>query len=123
MRRSPIVWNFLCCLSVVSAVGFLLSSSVFIGCSGQEKNDSSPRLSVAADSSSIKPVQSGEQRQYRSVCIENDEHGGTAYVLSRWLDSREKANELGQYHGDFKYKGHRWRIDERVKPERSKRKE
>jgi len=47
--------------------------------------------------------------------------GKNEYVLSKWFDSRDKANELGQYHGDFKYKGHRWRIDERVKPEQVKR--
>ena len=118
MRTLPKLRKFLCVMSLVAAAGFLLSTGVFIGCNGREKNDSSSRSSVLSDSSS-----SGEQRQYRSVCIEKDQHGGTEYVLSRWLESKEKANEFGQYHGDFKYKGHRWRIDERVKPERAKRTE
>jgi hypothetical protein len=41
-------------------------------------------------------------------------------VLSRWLDSRDKASALGRYHGDFKEKGHRWRLEERVRPELAK---
>jgi hypothetical protein len=41
-------------------------------------------------------------------------------VLSRWLDSRDKASALGRYHGDFKEKGHRWRLEERARPESAK---
>ncbi|MGH7456751.1 MAG: hypothetical protein ACRENG_35710 [bacterium] len=97
---------------------FFLMIGVLIGCQSTGKNEaanSAPQTNGASVES--KP---GEQHQYRAVCIEKAEHGGNEYVLSKWFDSRDKANELGQYHGDFKYKGHRWRIDERVKPEQAK---
>ncbi len=96
---------------------FVLMIGTLIGCQSTGKNEaanSSPPANGASAES--KP---GEQHQYRALCIEKDQHGGNEYVLSKWMDSREKANELGQYHGDFKYKGHRWRIDERVKPEQA----
>ncbi|GEM_PF-5376414 len=96
---------------------FALMSGVLVGCQSTGKNEaanSSPQTNGASIES-----KAGEQRQYRALCIEKAEHGGNEYVLSKWMDSREKANELGQYHGDFKYKGHRWRIDERVKPKQA----
>jgi hypothetical protein len=37
-------------------------------------------------------------------------------VLSKWLDEKGKAVALGEYHSNFKDKGHRWRLEERVKP-------
>ena len=59
---------------------------------------------------------SSEGKQFRAVCSEKAAHGGTEYVLSRWLDERDKAVALGEYHGNFKDKGHRWRLEERPKP-------
>ena len=67
--------------------------------------------------SSVAAQESG--KQYRAVCLEKASHGGNEYVLSRWLDVRDKAFALGQYHGDFKEKGHRWRLEERVRPQQS----
>ncbi len=55
-------------------------------------------------------------KQYRAVCLEEMAHG-SVHVLSRWLDSRAKAFELGNLHGDFKDKGHRWKLEERAKPQ------
>jgi hypothetical protein len=56
-------------------------------------------------------------KQYRAVCTEKTAHGGNEYVLSRWLDARDKAMDLGEYHSNFKEKGHRVRYEERVRPQ------
>jgi hypothetical protein len=59
---------------------------------------------------------SSEGKQFRAVCIEKAGHGGNEQVLSRWLDERDKAVALAEYHVNFKDKGHRWRLEERAKP-------
>jgi hypothetical protein len=59
---------------------------------------------------------SSEGKQFRAVCAEKAAHGGNEQVLSRWLDERDKAVALGEYHANFKDKGHRWRLEERAKP-------
>lgn len=53
--------------------------------------------------------------QYRAVCTEKALHDGNEYVLSTWLDTRADAKAIGDYHSDFKYKGHQIRIEERLK--------
>jgi hypothetical protein len=94
-----------------------------MGCQAPDKQEASTATAAATKSSprssaaQAGPTATGTSYQYRAVCIEKDAHGGHEYVLSKWLDSREQADGFGQYHGDFKEKGHRWRIDERVKPE------
>jgi hypothetical protein len=55
-------------------------------------------------------------KQYRAVCSEKAMHAGNEQVLSKWLDERDKAVALGEYHSNFKDKGHRWRLEERAKP-------
>lgn len=107
MRKS---FLFVCSLSLL--VGML------IGCTAKEKTEGSGGSSLPANGTAAQPVSDG--KQYRALCVEKAEHGGNEYVLSKWMDSREKADELGKYHGDFKYKGHAWRIEERVKPEKAK---
>jgi len=89
----------------------VLLIGIFIGCNAKDKPEAANGVSVESKS---------DGKQYRAVCVEKEQHGGSEYVLSKWMDSRDKADELGKYHGDFKYKGHAWRIDERVKPERAK---
>ena len=97
---------------------FVLMVGVFIGCTATDKKDASTVTKEATKSSLQTSAANpeGKQYQYRAVCIEKEAHGGNEQVLSTWLDSRNEANKLAQYHGDFKEKGHRWRIDERVKP-------
>ena len=58
-------------------------------------------------------------KQYRAVCTEKAAHGGTEYVLSRWLDTRDKALALGEYHSNFKDKGHRVRYEERIRSQQT----
>ena len=55
----------------------------------------------------------GRPYQFRAVCLA-DEHPGPAHVLSKWVEDPSVARELGQYHGEFKAKGHEWRIERRV---------
>lgn len=91
-----------------------------IGCSSSDRAGEATTPSDQSNAASVAPATNGIQLQYRSVCIEKEAHGGNEYVLSKWLDDRDKANSFGQYHGDFKEKGHRWRVEERVKPEQKK---
>ncbi len=98
---------------------FALMIGVLIGCNATDKPEEAAKPSLQTNAATVEP-KPGEQYQYRAVCIEKEQHGGNEQVLSKWFDRREKADELGKYHGDFKYKGHRWRIDERIKPERTK---
>jgi hypothetical protein len=91
---------------------------VFIGCQSADKTPEAANASLQTNGANGE--QKSDAKQYRAVCIEKEQHGGNEYVLSKWMDEKDKADALGQYHGDFKYKGHRWRIDERVKPERAK---
>jgi hypothetical protein len=91
-------------IAVAGTVGCLSLGTLGCGASGQ--NTQAPP-----------PPADGKVREYRAVCQEKEAHGGNEQVLSRWLMERDKAVALGQYHGDFKEKGHRWRIEERVKPE------
>lgn len=107
MRKS----FFIACL-------FILMMGVLIGCQSTGKNEaanSSPQAKGASVAS--KP---GEQRQYRAVCLQKEAHGGNQQVLSKWLDEKEKAEALGNYHTDFKDKGHQVVIEERVKTEPAK---
>ena len=95
----------------------VLMMGVCSGCqaTGPEgATQSSPQTNAAT----VPPSSDG--KQYRVVCLEKAAHGGNEQVLSRWLDSRDKASALGRYHGDFKEKGHRWRLEERVRPESAK---
>ena len=57
--------------------------------------------------------------EYRAVCTQKAAHDGNEYVLSKWLETPAKAKALGDYHSEFKYKGHSVRIEERVKPTRA----
>ena len=54
---------------------------------------------------------SSEGKQFRAVCSEKAMHGGNEQVLSKWLDEKDKAVALGEYHSNFKDKGHRWRLE------------
>jgi hypothetical protein len=107
------------CKSFSIACFFVLMIGVLIGCQSGDKTEQASQSSLQTNGANVEPKADAAQHQYRALCIEKEQHGGNEYVLSKWMDSRDKANELGQYHGDFKYKGHRWRIEERVKSEQA----
>jgi hypothetical protein len=94
----------LCQSVLLTGVAAAALAAAGCGASGQDAQPPPPRTD-------------GKIYQYRAVCQEKDAHGGNVQVLSRWLEARDKAEALGKYHGDFKDKGHRWRIEERVRPE------
>ena len=58
--------------------------------------------------------------QYRAGCILKEQHDGNLYVLTTWLDTREQAKTIVDYHAEFKYKGHQVIIEERVNPKKVK---
>jgi hypothetical protein len=73
-----------------------------------------------ADGTSATTVSAQESgKQYRAICTEKASHGGNEYVLSRWLDTRDKALALGEYHSNFKEKGHRVRYEERIRSQQT----
>ena len=74
--------------------------------------------SAATEDGSHLTAQGDGIHQYRAVCTEKALHDGNEYVLSTWLDTRREAKAIGDYHGEFKYKGHKMRIEERVKPKK-----
>ena len=84
--------------------------------SGCSASGSAPSTS-AADASNSSDQGDGIH-EYRAVCTQKELHDGNEYVLSRWLETRQMAQQIGDYHGEFKYKGHLVRIEERVKPKR-----
>ena len=90
---------------------FALLLVVFMACSSNGKNDAGQSSSQNAANAEAKP---GEQHEYRAVCTEKEAHGGNEAILSRWVDSKEKAEMQADAHSEDN--GHRTRIDERVKP-------
>ena len=81
----------------------LILAGVFLGCQTAEKE-------AAAASSN-----SGEVIQYRGVCMATDVHGGNEYVLTKWLDDKNKVLVYTKEH-ERKNKSHIVEIQERVKP-------
>ena len=97
--------------------GCLLLLMVVTACSGTDgTNGSSAQTNPVV--TSVAAQEGG--KQYRAVCLETAAHGGNKQVLSRWLDAKDKAVALGDYHGNFKDKGHRVIYEERVRPDQSK---
>ena len=114
MRRHqppPAAGDFTMRISLAAACLATLVLGVSIGCSTTGK----ATASAATDAASSSSAQGDGIHEYRAVCIQKELHDGNEYVLSTWLDSREAAKAIGDYHGEFKYKGHQIRIEERVK--------
>jgi hypothetical protein len=99
--------------SLPVACAAVLICAVFSGCSasGKSPSASTEDASYAAD-------QGDGIHEYRAVCTKKELHAGNEYVLTTWLETRQMAKQIGDYHGELKYKGHIVRIEERVKPKR-----
>ena len=104
------------CLFVLIAGGLSGCSSTDTTATSGVRRDSNTASAHADGATSDQSL--GTQYEYRAVCLEKEAHGGNEYVLTRWLDTKAKAGEFANYHAEFKYKGHRTRIDTRVKPAR-----
>jgi len=95
----------------VACAAVLILGVFSSGCGGTDKTAPAAAIEDASKSSAL-----GDGiHEYRAVCTEKVLHGGNEYVLSRWLETRDQARSIGDYHGGFKYKGHQIRIEERVK--------
>ena len=70
---------------------------------------------VAGTAAEAKVAPDGKPYEYRAVCLETSQHSGQAHVMSKWSEDRDVAQKLGDYHGNFKEKGHHWVIERRVK--------
>jgi hypothetical protein len=94
----------------------ILIAAVFVGgCGGTDKAAAAATPPGAAKL----PPQGDGVHQYRAVCTEKALHDGNEYVLTRWLDTKDEAQAIGDYHGWFKYRGHQVRIEERTKPNKT----
>ena len=91
----------------VACAAVLILGLFTSGCSAGSK--AAP--SAATENGSNLSAQGDGIHQYRAVCTEKALHDGNEYVLSTWLETREQAKTVGDYHGEFKYKGHQVRIE------------
>ena len=74
--------------------------------------------SATGETAAAQDAQSDGIHEYRAVCTQKNLHDGNEIVLTTWLNTRKGARDIGDYHSNFKYKGHVVRIEERVKPKR-----
>jgi hypothetical protein len=93
----------------------LIAAVLSGGCGGSDRAAAATSPPDAARST----PQGDGVHQYRAVCTEKALHDGNEYVLTRWLDTRDEARTIGDYHGWFKYRGHQVRIEERTKPNKT----
>jgi hypothetical protein len=100
---------------LVACAAVLILGAFSSGCSPTDKT----AAAAAAADVGKSAAQGDGIHEYRSVCTEKALHGGNEYVLSKWFETRGQAKTIGDYHGQFKYKGHQIRIEERVKPKKS----
>jgi hypothetical protein len=91
----------------VACAAVLILGVVTGGCRGTDKTAAAAATEV-----------SDGIHEYRAVCTQKEMHGGNEYVLSKWFETRGPARSIGDYHGNFKSKGHQIRIEERVKPKK-----
>ncbi len=92
---------------------FVLLIAAFIGCNATDKTEEAAYSSLQTKAANAEPK--AEQKQYQAVCITKEEHDGNEYILTKWLDSKEKAHMYGGEHSR-KRKGHNVIYRERVKP-------
>ena len=93
------------------------------GCAGPARSNDGAILDIEADSAMVSGAAAdattspdGRPYQFRAVCMEAAMHDGRVAVLSKWMEDPVAARELGTYHGEFKWKGHHYVIERRVKP-------
>jgi hypothetical protein len=69
-------------------------------------------------SEDVKVAPDGRPYQFRAVCTEKEKHQGKEHILSKWTEDEAAVRDLGQYHSDWKAKGHQWVVQRREKPDR-----
>ena len=103
------------------AAALLLALGVLAGCGSAALGDDGAIVDVDADSSIVHGAAAeattspdGKPYQFRAVCLEASKHPQPVFVLSKWVEDRAVAWDLGNYHGAHKSKGHHWVIQRRV---------
>jgi hypothetical protein len=89
---------------------FALTVIAFLGCEAKDKTSEATEVANAVASSD-----STSSFQYMAVCTTTEAHEGNEYVLTKWLDSKYKAEVYGREHSR-KRKGHEVVYRERAKP-------
>jgi hypothetical protein len=101
------------CKSFSVACLFVLVLGMFVfGCSSAG-NDGAANSSSQANAGNAESKAEG--KQYQAVCTAVQEHGGNEYVLTKWVDSKYKAEVYGKEH-ERKNNTHVVKYNERVKP-------
>jgi hypothetical protein len=90
----------------------LMLGILIIDCSSSSKDDAA-NSSSQANTGNVEPKSDGQQ--YQAVCTDTQAHGGNDYVLTKWVDSKYKAEIYGKEH-ERKNKGHVVKYNERAKP-------
>ncbi len=100
----------------------VLAAAILAGCASVPPDSDGAIMDLDADSATVsgptadaRTNPEGKPYQYRAVCLEASQHDGNAHVMSKWMDDPEEARKLGDYHGNFKEKGHHWVIERRAK--------
>ena len=96
------------------ACAFAIVIGTCIGCNATDKEEST-KSSLQASAAQIEPNTEKAQYLYMAVCITKEAHEGNEYVLTKWLDSKDKALMYGREHGR-KRKGHVIVYRTRAKP-------
>jgi len=96
---------------------FVLACLLFIlpGCNRSDETPKAAHSSAASDSANATLPGEALPYQYMAVCTTKEAHEGNEYVLTKWLDSKYKAEVYGREHSR-KRKGHEVIYKERVKP-------
>ncbi len=92
---------------------FVLLIGAFIGCNATNNTEEQAKSSLETKAANAEPKT--EQKQYQAVCMTKEAHDGNEYILTKWLDSKEKAQMYGGEHSR-KRKGHNVIYRERIKP-------
>jgi len=94
----------------VFACMFALLLGALLGCNTTEETQEAANSSLSPDSANA-----ASKTQFMAVCTTKEGHEGNEYVLTKWLDSKYKAEVYGKEHSRKK-KGHEVIYNERVKP-------
>jgi hypothetical protein len=117
----PLPWS---AAARTTLLAMLLGSLALAGCgSNVQMSGDGAIVDVDADSAIVtgaaaaaRSAPDGRPYQYRAVCLEVGVHTVPVWVMSKWVEDVAVVQELGDYHGNFKWKGHHWVIQRRAKP-------
>lgn len=101
------------CKSFSAACLVALTMCMLVGCNAAGK-DKAAKSSLPADAVQLERKPGEEHIQYMAVCTTKQSHEGYEYILTKWLDSKDKAMVYGKEHARKKI-GHVVVYNERMK--------